>query len=162
MYASRSDLYLPPLLPAQANSLEYGLASMVRLSPDLRKSNRLRGMDSAPAPALMPSFDRLTLAAAAEKYFSNGEKRGLDAKANQESGLNAKGYAGRTGPRSFWRRGAATHRRCIGRESDGGNFSALHPYRLGDRRPKPPTGGLSVGLDGPPKGNPRAPERLSF
>ena len=47
---------------------------------DREEWKRLRGMDSAPVPALAPGLDRFTLAAAAEKYFSNSEKRGLDQK----------------------------------------------------------------------------------
>src|SRR5215468_4847610 len=38
---------------------------------DQEEWKRLRGLESAPMPALAPSLDRLTLAAAAEKYFSN-------------------------------------------------------------------------------------------
>lgn len=47
---------------------------------DREELKRLRGTDSAPSPTVRPTFDRLTLSAAAEKYFSNCEKRGLDSK----------------------------------------------------------------------------------
>lgn len=47
---------------------------------DADKSQRLRGTAPAPSPTMQPTFDRLTLSAAAEKYFSNCEKRGLDSK----------------------------------------------------------------------------------
>lgn len=47
---------------------------------DREELKRLRGTDSAPSPTVQPTFDRLTLTAAAEKYLSNCEKRGLDAK----------------------------------------------------------------------------------
>ena len=47
---------------------------------DREELKRLRGTDSAPSPTVQLTFDRLTLAAAAEKYLSNCEKRGLDAK----------------------------------------------------------------------------------
>lgn len=47
---------------------------------DREEWKRLRGADSLPASALTETADRLTLAAAAEKYLSNCEKRGLDAK----------------------------------------------------------------------------------
>ncbi len=44
---------------------------------DQEEFRRLRGIDSAPLPTL-PAIGRLTLAAAAEKYFANCEARGLD------------------------------------------------------------------------------------
>jgi hypothetical protein len=47
---------------------------------DADESQRLRGTAPAPSPTMQPTFDRLTLSAAAEKYFSNCEKRGLDSK----------------------------------------------------------------------------------
>ena len=47
---------------------------------DREELKRLRGTDSAPSPTAQLTFDRLTLAAASEKYLSNCEKRGLDAK----------------------------------------------------------------------------------
>jgi len=47
---------------------------------DADESQRVRGTAPAPSPTMQPTFDRLTLSAAAEKYFSNCEKRGLDSK----------------------------------------------------------------------------------
>ena len=47
---------------------------------DADESQRLRGTAPAPSPTMQPTFDRLTLSAAAEKYFSNCEKRGWDSK----------------------------------------------------------------------------------
>jgi len=47
---------------------------------DREELKRVFGPDSAPSPTVHPTFDRLTLAAAAEKYLSNCEKRGLDSK----------------------------------------------------------------------------------
>jgi len=47
---------------------------------DREELKRLRGMDSHPIPTLTQTADRLTLSTAAEKYFSNCEKRGLDSK----------------------------------------------------------------------------------
>lgn len=47
---------------------------------DQEEFKRLRGAPSAPSPTTQPTFDRITLAAAAEKYFSSCEKRELDSK----------------------------------------------------------------------------------
>ena len=47
---------------------------------DAEEFQRLRGTTSAPSPTVQPTFDRLTLSGAAEKYLSNCEKRGLDSR----------------------------------------------------------------------------------
>jgi hypothetical protein len=51
---------------------------------DLEDLKRLRGPNSTPSPVVQPTFDRLMLAAAAKKYLSNCEKRGLDSKTVRE------------------------------------------------------------------------------
>ena len=65
-------------LDAGADALEAQRRRNARL--DAEEFQRLRGTASAPSPTMQPTFDRLTLSAAAEKYFSNCEKRGLDSK----------------------------------------------------------------------------------
>lgn len=47
---------------------------------DAEEFQRLRGTAPAPSSTMQATFDRLTLSAAAEKYFSNCEKRGLDSR----------------------------------------------------------------------------------
>jgi hypothetical protein len=47
---------------------------------DAKEFQRLGGTALEPSPTRQPTFDRLTLSAAAEKYFSNCEKRGLDSR----------------------------------------------------------------------------------
>jgi hypothetical protein len=47
---------------------------------DAEEFRRPRGTPSAPNPPMQPTFDWLTLSAAAERYLSNCEKRGLDIK----------------------------------------------------------------------------------
>lgn len=65
-------------LDAGTDALEAQRRRNVRL--DAEEFKRLRGTPSAPSPTVQPTFDRLTLSSAAEKYFSNCEKRGLDPK----------------------------------------------------------------------------------
>ncbi|MFI5096988.1 MAG: tyrosine-type recombinase/integrase [Candidatus Acidiferrales bacterium] len=65
-------------LDASADALEAQRQRNARL--DHEEFQRLRGTAPAPSPTMQPTFDRLTLSAAAEKYFSNCEKRGLDSK----------------------------------------------------------------------------------
>jgi integrase len=65
-------------LDAGADALEAQRRRSALLDQEERK--RLRGTDSAPTQALVATGGRITLADAAEKYFSNCEKRGLDFK----------------------------------------------------------------------------------
>ena len=65
-------------LDASADAMEAQRRRNARL--DAEEFQRLRGMAPAPSPTMQPTLDRLILSAAAEKYFSNCEKRGLDSK----------------------------------------------------------------------------------
>ncbi len=57
-----------------ADALEAQRQRNARL--DAEEFQRLRGTAPAPSSTMQATFDRLTLSAAAEKYFSNCEKRG--------------------------------------------------------------------------------------
>jgi hypothetical protein len=64
-------------IDAGTDALEAQRKRKQRLALD--EFNRLSGKTSAQSPAVLPgSADRITLAAAAEKYFANCEARGLD------------------------------------------------------------------------------------